>query len=216
MFPLSALTSGRYNPVSREQFDEEVFKDFYNDNFSPPSPPSDSASSHRLALTFILFAIGTLMDPNEEPYNLEAEKYHQLSRAALFKSSIFDDPTLHAVQALVSCSSPFGHPLWLFGRMRNVVCGAFELNTWVSLLSCLFYFESHPTQIDADLWLSLYFSVPDVVLPLSGRSTWNRKRIEVDYHGLRGQASSKCKRGLPGLQDNLSNRIYRSCLDWIA
>ena len=43
------------------------------------------------------------MDPSEQPYNLEAEKYHQLSRAALFRSTMFDDPTLHAVQALVSC-----------------------------------------------------------------------------------------------------------------
>lgn len=92
----------RYNPICRSQFDEEVYQHFYNENFTPPSPPSDTASSHRLALIFILFAIGTLMDPNEAPYNLEAEKYHQLSRAALFKSSIFDDPTLHAVQALVS------------------------------------------------------------------------------------------------------------------
>ncbi|KAL5536994.1 hypothetical protein ACEPAF_817 [Sanghuangporus sanghuang] len=89
-----------YNPISRAQFDEEVFQHFYNENYTPPSPPSDSASAHRLALIFILLAIGTLMDPNEPPYGLEAEKYHQLARAALFKSSIFDDPTLHAVQAL--------------------------------------------------------------------------------------------------------------------
>ncbi|KAH8116341.1 fungal-specific transcription factor domain-containing protein [Phellopilus nigrolimitatus] len=89
-----------YNPISRQQFEEEVFPHFFNNDFAPPSPPSDSASSHRLALMFIVLAIGTLMDPNQAPYNLEAEKYHQLARAALFKSSIFDDPTLHAVQAL--------------------------------------------------------------------------------------------------------------------
>ncbi|KAI5122508.1 hypothetical protein M0805_001416 [Coniferiporia weirii] len=89
-----------YNPISRAQLNEEVFQHFYNDNFTPPSPPSDHASSHRLALMFIVLAIGTLMDPAQPPYNLEAEKYHQLARAALFKSSIFDDPTLHAVQAL--------------------------------------------------------------------------------------------------------------------
>lgn len=53
---------------------------------------------------FILLAIGTLMDPKQPPYNLEAEKYHQLARAALFKNSFFDDPTLHAVQTLVSIS----------------------------------------------------------------------------------------------------------------
>ena len=42
------------------------------------------------------------MDPALPRYNLEAEKYHQLARAALFKSAIFEDPTIHAVQALVS------------------------------------------------------------------------------------------------------------------
>lgn len=94
----------RYNPVTREQFDEEVFSHFYSDSYAPPSPPSpnDSASSHRLALMFIILAFGTLMDPALPRYNLEAEKYHQLARAALFKSAIFEDPTLHAVQALVS------------------------------------------------------------------------------------------------------------------
>ncbi|EJD07479.1 uncharacterized protein FOMMEDRAFT_115738 [Fomitiporia mediterranea MF3/22] len=89
-----------YNPISRTQFDEEVFQHFYNESYTPPSPPSDSASAHRLALIFIVLAVGTLMDPSEPPYCIEAEKYHQLARAALFKSSIFDDPTLHAVQAL--------------------------------------------------------------------------------------------------------------------
>ena len=92
----------RYNPISRAEFDQEVFQYFFNETFAPPSPPSDSASSHRLALMFIVLAIGTLMDPHEEPYSINAEKFHQLARAALFKSSFFDDPTLHAVQALVS------------------------------------------------------------------------------------------------------------------
>jgi hypothetical protein len=31
---------------------------------------------------FIVLAIGSLMDINEPAYNLEAEKYHQLARAA--------------------------------------------------------------------------------------------------------------------------------------
>lgn len=51
---------------------------------------------------FMVMAIGNLMDPKQPPYNLEAEKYHQLARAALFHSSMFDDPTLNAVQAVVS------------------------------------------------------------------------------------------------------------------
>jgi hypothetical protein len=50
----------------------------------------------------MVLAIGALMDPRNEPYCAEAEKYHQLARAALFSTrpSLFDDPTLQSVQAL--------------------------------------------------------------------------------------------------------------------
>lgn len=91
----------RYNPISRQQFGDEVFRHFYTADAQTPEDDS-TATSHRLALMFMVLAIGTLTDPEEPPYSVEAEKYHHLARAALFKSSIFDDPTLHAVQALVS------------------------------------------------------------------------------------------------------------------
>jgi hypothetical protein len=54
---------------------------------------------------FIVLAVGTLMDTSQPAYNLEAEKYNQLARAALFQESFFDTPTVHAVQALV-CLNP--------------------------------------------------------------------------------------------------------------
>jgi hypothetical protein len=59
---------------------------------------------------FIVLAIGSLMDTSLPAYNIEAEKYHQLARAALFNDSLFDDPTIHAVQALVRsfCQAPHG------------------------------------------------------------------------------------------------------------
>lgn len=56
---------------------------------------------HQLALMFIVLAIGSLMDTKRSAYNIEAEKYHQLARAALFQSPIFEEPTIHAVQVLV-------------------------------------------------------------------------------------------------------------------
>lgn len=52
----------------------------------------------------MVFAVGSLMDPQLPAYGIEAEKYHQLARAALFRSALEDEPTLHAVQALVSGS----------------------------------------------------------------------------------------------------------------
>ncbi len=56
--------------------------------------------SHRLSVMFMVLAIGSLMDTRLPSYNVEAEKYHQLARAALFQNNIFDEPTLGAVQAL--------------------------------------------------------------------------------------------------------------------
>lgn len=51
---------------------------------------------------FMVLAIGSLMNPTLRAYNLDAEVYHQLARAALFHHSFIDDPTITAVQALVS------------------------------------------------------------------------------------------------------------------
>jgi hypothetical protein len=50
---------------------------------------------------FMLLAIGLFMDTNQPAYSIEAEKYHQLARAALFQSSFLEEPSMAAVQALV-------------------------------------------------------------------------------------------------------------------
>ncbi|KAG6844556.1 hypothetical protein H0H87_005976 [Tephrocybe sp. NHM501043] len=89
-----------YNPVSQEAFDSQVYPQFYDPNIGPQS--DDPQLSHRLSLLFMVLAIGSLVNTELPAYNLEAEKYHQLARAALFSNSIFDEPTLNAVQALVS------------------------------------------------------------------------------------------------------------------
>lgn len=49
----------------------------------------------------MVFAIGSLMDPDLPAYNVEAEHYFHLARAALFQHSLVDDPSTNAVQALV-------------------------------------------------------------------------------------------------------------------
>jgi hypothetical protein len=91
---------GRYNPISIDTFDEEVSSLFYGQQTA--SLLSDEPIMyHRLSLMFMVLAIGSLMDMSLPAYNMEAEKYHQLARAALFHSSLFDEPTLNAVQSLV-------------------------------------------------------------------------------------------------------------------
>ncbi|KAF8074759.1 fungal-specific transcription factor domain-containing protein [Lyophyllum atratum] len=87
-----------YNPISQESFDSQVYTQFYDPNIGPQ--PDEPLLSHRLSLVFMVLAIGSLMNTSLPAYNLEAEKYHQLARAALFTNSIFDEPTINAVQAL--------------------------------------------------------------------------------------------------------------------
>ena len=93
----------RYNPVSPEAFNEQAFNVFYN--VTTPPQLDDPLIAHQLALMFMVLAIGSLMDIARHAYNIEAEKYHQLARAALFQSPIFEEPTIAAVQTLLLCAS---------------------------------------------------------------------------------------------------------------
>jgi hypothetical protein len=91
----------RYNPISVSEFNAAVYSTLFN---SPGAlAMSDEPNimlSQRLSVMFMVLAIGSLMDTRLPSYSIEAEKYHQLARAALFQNNIFDEPTLGAVQAL--------------------------------------------------------------------------------------------------------------------
>jgi hypothetical protein len=90
-----------YNCITQNTFDMEVFARFYDANWQSPDP-MDSSTAHRLSILYMVLAIGSLMDTNQPAYGLEAEKYHQLAKASLFCTCFIEEPTLHAVQALVS------------------------------------------------------------------------------------------------------------------
>lgn len=90
----------RYNPISKESFDYEVYGQFYDPNADTST--DDPLLSHRLSVMFMVLAIGTLLDLSHPAYSIEAEKFNQLGRAALFQTAFFESPTVNAVQALVS------------------------------------------------------------------------------------------------------------------
>ncbi|KAL0580577.1 hypothetical protein V5O48_001402 [Marasmius crinis-equi] len=87
-----------YNPISQSMFDFEIWSQFYGQQLQPTG--DDPQLPHRLSVMFMILAIGSLMDNNLPSYNLDAEKYHQLARAALFQNPFLDSPTISAVQAL--------------------------------------------------------------------------------------------------------------------
>lgn len=58
----------------------EIYDYFYPHNMIKMNlEPSDA---HRLGVLFITLALGILSDPNRPMLSTEAEKYHQLARAA--------------------------------------------------------------------------------------------------------------------------------------
>ena len=60
---------------------------------------------HQFTLMFMALCIGSVMGVARLSYNIKAEKYNNLSGAALFHSPIFEEPTLAAVQTLVCAIS---------------------------------------------------------------------------------------------------------------
>lgn len=60
-----------YNCVPRAQFDEEIYAVFYEGN---PAGLEDEHLGHRLAVLFMIFAIGSQVDQRLPAHNLDAEK----------------------------------------------------------------------------------------------------------------------------------------------
>lgn len=76
-----------------------MFSRIYDQGWPEDQDPNDS---HRLAVLYMVFAVGTLMDL-EKPYlSLEATQYYQLARAALSLDSVLEYQSIPGIQALVS------------------------------------------------------------------------------------------------------------------
>jgi len=119
---------------------EQVYYPFYDSNAN--SPTDDPLLSHRLSLLFMVLAIGSLVDLRTPAYNLEAEKYHQLARAALFRNGLFDEPTNHVVQALVSISIWFEFMKWLTSKgcvVPDVSLPLSSRSTWTGIRGTVGY-----------------------------------------------------------------------------
>ncbi|KIM35920.1 hypothetical protein M413DRAFT_32150 [Hebeloma cylindrosporum] len=60
-----------------------------------------SLSSRRLALLYMILAVGCLVDlPNREPDHPDAEKYHRLARASLCEIPVMEDTNVETITAL--------------------------------------------------------------------------------------------------------------------
>lgn len=93
-----------FQGLTREQVVDEMLPAIYKrprpDIREEDAPYQDYSGPHDLALLFLVFAVGALVDLSQEPYNAEGEHYHILAKAALCLQPVLEKPSLVAIQAL--------------------------------------------------------------------------------------------------------------------
>ncbi|KAF8639464.1 hypothetical protein AX16_010317, partial [Volvariella volvacea WC 439] len=117
--------SWAFRPLKRDEIINHVLTPIYKHMKEAPVAGSNSQyaiSPHQLAVLFMIFALGALVDLTLEPYNLESETYHLLSRAALSLRSILDSPEIFTVQAVILMASYHG-----LGSQRYTVDSGWNL-----------------------------------------------------------------------------------------
>jgi hypothetical protein len=95
-------TRHRYTPIPETDFYSTVYSRIYDQGIGLDQDPSDS---HRLAVLFMVFALGTLFDLDMPYLAIETTQYYQLARASLSLDSVLESQSIPAIQALVSLSA---------------------------------------------------------------------------------------------------------------
>ncbi|KAF9469100.1 fungal-specific transcription factor domain-containing protein [Collybia nuda] len=100
-----------FRPLKRDEIVNDVLSPIYKaqkERKVSGSACSFNISSHKLAVLFLVFALGALVDLTLEPYNTESETFYHLSRACLSLRSVFDSPEITTVQAVVLMAAYHG------------------------------------------------------------------------------------------------------------
>ncbi|KAF5352033.1 hypothetical protein D9758_009454 [Tetrapyrgos nigripes] len=85
--------SWMFHIVSRRQIVDELIPLVYQQR-------DDSYGPHDLALVLIVLGIGALVDLNLKPYNLEAQHYYHLARAAVVLQPVLEEQSMVTIKVL--------------------------------------------------------------------------------------------------------------------
>ncbi|KAI0788807.1 fungal-specific transcription factor domain-containing protein [Abortiporus biennis] len=88
-----------YTPLPETEFYTSIFPRFYEQQ--QYTTEQDQFEAHRLAIMFMIFALGSLLDLERPALSAEATQFYQLARAALSLDSILESQSIPAVQALI-------------------------------------------------------------------------------------------------------------------
>jgi hypothetical protein len=67
------------------------------------------ATTQQMAVLYLIFALGSLVDLDLPPYNYDADHYFDLACAAMSIKSLFETPAVVTVQALTLLASYYAH-----------------------------------------------------------------------------------------------------------
>ncbi|KAA1468740.1 hypothetical protein DENSPDRAFT_834151 [Dentipellis sp. KUC8613] len=91
-----------YTPIDQREFHDSIFLRIYDPHVV--TPEHDPIASHRLAVLYMILALGALLDLEKPANSYDATQYFQLGRAALALDSVFEEQSITAIQALVIMS----------------------------------------------------------------------------------------------------------------
>ncbi|KAJ7747903.1 hypothetical protein DFH07DRAFT_747477 [Mycena maculata] len=127
--------SWMFHIVSRRQLVAELIPAIYKQTRVTYGP-------HELAVLLITLGIGALVDLNLQPYNLEAQHYYRLAKAALSLQSVMTEPSIVTIKTLHLMSIYNG----LSGKESNMEAsyGLLDMASQVALRTGL--------HIDPSMW----------------------------------------------------------------
>lgn len=92
-----------FRPIRREELIDDILTPVYTlaqMRKNNTSSPDTECTAHTIAVLYMIFTQGALMDLTLPPCNQEAENYFQLGRVALSLHPVLETPTTQTVQAL--------------------------------------------------------------------------------------------------------------------
>ncbi|KAG8216043.1 hypothetical protein J3R82DRAFT_8041 [Butyriboletus roseoflavus] len=170
--------SWMFSIVSRKHVQGELIPAVYG--FASGQAPTQPRSygPHDIALLFIVFAIGALVDPSLPPYNVEGQHYHILSRAAMCLQPVFMQRSVVTVKTL-NLMSIYNGMCGIESKLEN----SFSLMNLAAQVALQTGFHKDPSiwgitgreaydrrtyfwsLLNGTLWQSLVAGRPPVIIP---------------------------------------------------
>ncbi|KAJ6507293.1 fungal-specific transcription factor domain-containing protein [Mycena vitilis] len=107
-----------------------IYHPFQSASASGSADQLKPATPQQLAVLYLIFALGSLVDLDLPPYNADADHYFDLACAAMAIKPVFDNPTVVTVQALTLVASYYAH-----GGRRFTMDGAWSTISLASSIS---------------------------------------------------------------------------------